>query len=113
MYIVKPVMVATSIVALILCGSAAAEEVLTKKTIVNETLVKEVLIVPTAEAYLSMTPEARYQLRLKVRKMPADVKAVYYPKLRAMLDSLPPKQLSALVKEKYYFDGKYGTSEPK
>ncbi|MBL8643906.1 MAG: alpha/beta hydrolase [Rhodospirillaceae bacterium] len=66
--------------------------------------------VPTAAAYMEMTPEGRYDLRLKVRGLPEDARKRWLAQLKFNLDAgLPYAAHLALHDERNAMDAKHGT----
>ncbi|WP_207080849.1 hypothetical protein [Novosphingobium sp. KA1] len=65
--------------------------------------------VPSGKDYAAMTPEQRYELRLRIRTLPDDVRKPWLAKLKANVDSLPDDIHNALHDERNAMDAKHGT----
>ncbi len=66
--------------------------------------------IPDAASYLAMTPEQRYKLRLRSRKIPASQHAQWVAEFDRMLNSgLTYRQHRALAEERNEMDAKHGT----
>ena len=66
--------------------------------------------VPAAQAYLQMTPEQRYDLRLRIRDLPDPVRIPWLTRLRDTLQSgLTKEQRDALHEERNRMDAEHGT----
>ncbi len=66
--------------------------------------------VPTAQAYLRMTPEQRYDLRLRVRDLPDNARIPWLNRLKKTLhDGLTPEQAKTLHEERNRMDADNGT----
>lgn len=66
--------------------------------------------VPSGAEYLAMTPQQRYELRLKVRALPENLRQPWLARLKAAVDALPEQQRLALHDERNGMDAAHGTA---
>ncbi|MFT3762997.1 MAG: alpha/beta hydrolase-fold protein [Pseudoxanthomonas sp.] len=66
--------------------------------------------VPSGAEYLAMTAQQRYELRLKVRALPENLRQPWLARLKAAVDALPEEQRLALHDERNRMDAAHGTA---